>query len=114
MTEDDLNDYTMACVEEFIADKVTPVIQDNVDIYFYLTTTLSSLNLVGFSVTLIRKTDNESQTLNCSLNIKTGTIRVGYGTYNQSFDYTCVKNGSYENYIKCMEVKFDDEDTFVI
>ena len=63
-----------------------------------------------------RKEDKESQTLKCSLNIKTGMIRVrfDYGTYNQSFDYTCVKSGSYENYIKCMVVKFDDEDTFVI
>lgn len=110
-TEDELHDYVTAAAEEFIIDFISTKIPKDAEVYLSIMGSRVGDTETHFNVSITA--EHQVETLNCSIDVSTASITVSVNGYVfNEFSYVC-KIGNIEHYYS-IDIKFDDEDTFVI
>lgn len=110
-TEDEIHDYVTAAAEEFIVDFVSTKIPKNAEVYFSVMGPRIGTCEILFNISILA--EHQVETLNCNINLSTAKVMVSVNGYVfNEFSYVC-KIGNIEQYYS-IDIKFDDEDTFVL
>ena len=110
-TEDELHDYVTAAAEEFIVNFISTKIPKSAEVYFNILGSRVGDTETYFNVSIAA--EHQVETLNCSIDVSTASITVSVNGYTfNDFSYVC-KIGNIKHYYS-IDIKFDDEDTFVI
>ena len=110
-TEDEIYDYVTAAAEEFIVNFISTKIPNNSEVYFNIFGSSVGDSETYFNISI--NTEHQVETLNCSIDVSTASIMVSVNDYVfNDFSYVC-KLGNIKHYYG-IDIKFDDEDTFVI
>ena len=110
-TEDEIHDYVTAAAEEFIINFISPKIPDNAEVYFSILGSRVGDTEMHFNISIAA--EHQVETLNCSIKLSTAAVTVSINGYVFTEVLYVCKIGSIEHYYN-IDIKFDDEDTFVI
>lgn len=110
-TEDEIHDYVTTAAEEFIVNFISTKIPKSAEVYFSILGSRVGDSETHFNISIV--TEYQVETLNCSIDVSTASIIVSVDGYTfNDFAYVC-KIGNIKHYYS-IDIKFDDEDTFVI
>lgn len=111
-TEDEINDYVTAAAEEFITDYLLTLTPNGCEFCYNIFGATVGTDEIRFDITV--KTDHITSTLRCYVDLDIGNIKVTVVDFDvESFTFICKKTGNIKHYYN-IDIKFDDEDTFVI
>lgn len=110
-TEDEIHDYVTAAAEEFIVNFVSTKIPKNAEVYFSIMGSRIGTGEILFNITILA--DPQVETLNCSINVSTAAVTVSVNGYVFTDVLYVCKIGNIEQYYS-IDIKFDDEETFII
>ena len=110
-TEDEIHDYVTAAAEEFIIDFISTKIPKDAEVHLSIMGSRIDSSEMCFNISILA--EHQVETLNCNINLSTAAVTVSVNDYVfNEFSYVC-KIGNIEHYYS-IDIKFDDEDTFVI
>ena len=110
-TEDEIHDYVTAAAEEFIINFISTKIPKSAEVYFSILGSRVGDSETHFNISIATK--YQVETLNCSIDVFTASIMVSVDDYVfNDFSYVC-KIGNIKHYYG-IDIKFDDEETFII
>ena len=110
-TEDEIHDYVTAAAEKFIINFISTKIPNNAEVYFSILGSCVGDTETHFNISIAA--EYQVETLNCSINLSTASITVSINSYVFTEVLYVCKIGSIEHYYN-IDIKFDDDDTFVI
>lgn len=110
-TEDEIHDYVTAAAEEFIVDFISTKIPKNAEVCFNVMGSRIGTCEMYFNISILA--EHYVETLNCSIDVSTASITVSVNGYVfNDFSYVC-KLGNIKHYYG-IDIKFEDEETFII
>ncbi len=110
-TEDEIHDYVTAAAEEFIVDFISTKIPKNAEVCFSIIGSRIGSGERCFNISILA--EHQVETLNCSINLSTAAVTVSVNGYVFTEVLYVCKIGNIEHYYS-IDIKFDDEDTFVL